>query len=232
MKENFVVKAEPRTDHGKSASRRLRHQGKVPAIVYGGAHGLSLQKAGVDSLGDDRELMVDAGHAWDWPTALDRARLLEPLNITWLEEPLSQDDRKGYAELCPQSPIPIAAGEGDVTHLDFEDLIERGLHVIQPDVAFCGGLTVCKKVSEMATTAGRRVVPHCFSTGINLAASLHWMAATENGTLTEYCLRPSPLLRQLVKPLPPLVNGHAQVPTSPGLGIELDEDVVDEFLVN
>jgi len=183
------------------------------------------------ALGDDRELMVDAGHVWDWQTALERARMLEPLNITWLEEPLSQDDRKGYAELCPQSPIPIAAGEGDVTHWDFEDLIERGLHVIQPDVAFCGGLTVCKKVSEMAAAAGRRVVPHCFSTGINLAASLHWMAATDNGTLTEYCLRPSPLLQRLVKPLPPLENGHAQAPHAPGLGIELDENVVEEFLV-
>ena len=83
----------------------------------------------------------------------------------------------------------------------------------------------------MATAANRRVVPHCFSTGINLAASLHWMAATENGTLTEYCLRPSPLLRRLVKPLPELKNGHAQVPNGPGLGIKLDEDVVEEFLV-
>jgi len=188
-------------------------------------------RAAREALGDDCELMVDAGHAWDWPTALERAKLIEPFNITWLEEPLSQDDRKGYGELCAQSPVPIAAGEGDVTAWDFEDLIERGVHVIQPDVAFCGGLTVCRQVSEMAATAGRRVVPHCFSTGINLAASLHWMAATDDGTLTEYCLRPSPLLRKLVKPLPPLMNGQAQVPTGPGLGIELDEDVVEEFLV-
>ena len=57
------------------------------------------------------------------------------------------------------------------------------------------------------------------------------MAATDGGSLTEYCLRPSPLLRKLVKPLPPLMNGQAQVPTGPGLGIELDEDVVEEFLV-
>lgn len=188
-------------------------------------------RAAREVLGDDRELMVDAGHAWDWTTALERARLLEPFNITWLEEPLSQDDRKGYAELCPKSPVPIAAGEGDVTAWDFADLIERGVHVIQPDVAFCGGLTVCREVSQMVADANRRVVPHCFSTGINLAASLHWMAATDHGTLTEYCLRPSPLLRRLVKPLPPINDGQAQVPNGPGLGIELDEAVVEEFLV-
>ncbi len=189
-------------------------------------------KAAREIVGKDRDLMVDAGHAWDWETALGRAQLFEPFNIGWLEEPLSQDDRKGYSELCQRSPVPIAAGEGDVTHWDFEDLIERGLDVIQPDVAFCGGLTVCRRVSEMTEKAGRRAVPHCFSTGINLTASLHWMAATPNGDLVEYCLRPSPLMRKLVANLPPLVDGWIRVPSGPGLGIELDEDVVNEFRVS
>jgi len=188
-------------------------------------------KAARDVLGDDRDLMVDAGHAWDLPTAIERAELLAPLGIAWLEEPLAQDDRKGYAELCRVSPVPIAAGEGDVTHYDFEDLIERGLHVVQPDVAFCGGLTVCRRVSDMCQTHGRRAVPHCFSTGINLGASLHWMASVPNGDLVEYCLRPSPLMRKLVKNLPPLVDGRVPVPTGPGLGIELDEDIIREFRV-
>ncbi len=199
--------------------------GKDPDVDY--AH----VKAAREILGDDRDLMVDAGHAWDWETALERAKLLEPLNIGWLEEPLSQDDRKGYAELCPRSPVPIAGGEGDVTRWDFEDLIERGLHVIQPDVAFCGGLTVCRQVSEMCQQAGRRAVPHCFSTGINLTASLHWIASQPDGDLVEYCLRPSPLMRKLVRNLPPLESGRAKVPDGPGLGIELDEDVLEEHRV-
>jgi len=96
-------------------------------------------QAARDVLGEQRDLMVDAGHAWDVTTAIQRAELLAPLKIGWLEEPLSQDDRKGYAELCRVSPVPIAAGEGDVTQFDFEDLIERGVHIVQPDVAFCGG---------------------------------------------------------------------------------------------
>lgn len=182
-------------------------------------------------LGDERELMVDAGHAWDWETALERAEMLAPLKIGWLEEPLSQDDRRGYSRLCAASPVPIAAGEGDVTHWDFEDLIERGLQVVQPDVAFCGGLTVCQRVSAMCQQHNRRAVPHCFSTGINLAASLHWMAATENGDLVEYCLRPSPLMRKLVANLPQLDEGRVAVPDAPGLGIELDEEIIREFRV-
>jgi L-alanine-DL-glutamate epimerase-like enolase superfamily enzyme len=175
--------------------------------------------------------MVDAGHVWDVDTAIERAQRLAPLGIGWLEEPLRQDDRRGYAQLCPRSPIPIAAGEGGVTQFDFEDLIECGVHIVQPDVAFCGGITVCRRVSDLCGRHQRRVVPHCFSTGINLAASLHWIASVPTGDLIEYCLRPSPLMRKLVKNLPPLVDGHVPVPTGPGLGIELDQAVIDEFRV-
>jgi L-alanine-DL-glutamate epimerase-like enolase superfamily enzyme len=182
-------------------------------------------------LGDRIDLMVDAGHAWDAKTTLQRIELLKQFNLTWLEEPLSQDDRKGYSQICPLSSIPIAAGEGDVTHFDFEDLIDRGVHVVQPDIAFCGGITVCRRVSEMCLKRRRRVVPHCFSTGINLVASLHWISSVPSGDLVEYCLRPSPLMRKLVKNLPPLVDGYVSVPQGPGLGIELDQSIIDEFRV-
>lgn len=103
--------------------------------------------------------------------------------------------------------------------------------MIQPDVAICGGITVARQASDMARAAGRRSVPHCFSTGINLAASLHWMAACEDGDLVEYCLRPSPLMRKLVRNLPPLADGRVPVPEGPGLGIELDEAVIEQFRV-
>jgi L-alanine-DL-glutamate epimerase-like enolase superfamily enzyme len=119
-----------------------------------------------------------------------------------------------------------------VTHFDFEDLIERGVHVVQPDVAFCGGLTVCRRVSAMCQQHDRRAVPHCFSTGINLASSLYWMASVLGGDLVEYCLRPSPLMRKLVKNLPPLVDGRVPVPDGPRLGIELDEEIVEAFRVH
>ena len=183
------------------------------------------------AVGDDRDLMVDAGQCWDAAKALARAQRLEPYRIGWLEEPLSQDDLAGYAELCSEAPVPIAAGEGGVTQWDFEDLVRCGLQVLQPDVAFCGGLTVCRAVSRLAQAAGLRAVPHCFSTGINLAASLHWMASCPEGDLVEYCLRPSPLMRTLVRNLPPLVAGRVPVPQGPGLGIELDEEVVNRYRV-
>ena len=185
------------------------------------------------SAGNSRDMMVDAGQAFRVQGALERARLLRQFDIGWMEEPLSQDDLRGYEELCAASPVPIAAGEGEVTRWGFEDLIGCGLTVLQPDVAICGGLTVAKQVSELARASHRRCVPHCFSTGINLAASLHWMAALGGeDALVEYCLRPSPLMRKLVRNLPPLVDGYVPVPQAPGLGIELDQDIIEKFLVS
>jgi len=182
--------------------------------------------------GPSRDVMVDAGLAFSVQPALERARLLQQFDIGWLEEPLSQDDLRGYAELCAASPVPIAAGEGEVTRWGFEALIECGVAVLQPDVAICGGLTVARQVSELARAAQRKCVPHCFSTGVNLAASLHWMAAFgDENALVEYCLRPSALMRKLVRNLPPLVDGYVQVPQGPGLGIELDPDIIEQFRV-
>ncbi len=184
------------------------------------------------AVGDQCELMVDAGQKFDVTSALERANRLAPFNIAWLEEPLSPDDLSGYAYLCACSPVPIAGGKLEVTRWGFEELIARGLHVIQPDVAICGGLMVARQASELAERSGRRCVPHCFSTGINLAASLHWMASYRPGDLVEYCLSRSPLMRQLVRNLPPLRDGRVAVPDGPGLGIELDEDVVARFWVS
>ena len=188
-------------------------------------------EAAREVLGDERELMVDAGCTWDWETALKRVELFEPYHLSWLEEPLSQDDLKGYAELCSRSLIPIAAGELETTHYAFEELVDCGVHVLQPDVAISGGLTVCRRAGELASAKGIRVVPHCYSTGINLAGSLQWIATHPTGDLVEYCRSPSPLMRELVSNLPVLEDGRVRVPTGPGLGIDLDEDVIERYRV-
>ena len=82
------------------------------------------------AVGDRCDLMVDAGQKLSVESALERANLFAPLGVAWLEEPLLPDDLAGYANLCPRSPVPIAAGELDVTPRGFEDLISTGLQVI------------------------------------------------------------------------------------------------------
>lgn len=189
-------------------------------------------RSGREAMGWDGELMIDVGHLWDAPQAIRRCKELEEFRPFWIEEPLPPDDIEGYAQLCAASGLRIAAGEAEVTTYDFRTLMDRGgIHVVQPDVAFAGGLTVCWKVSQMAKERGRICVPHCFSTGINQTASIHWMTAFDQARFVEYCLSESPLMRHLVVGMPPLENGYVRVTDRPGFGIELDEKVVQRYLV-
>ena len=114
-----------------------------------------------DRIGPDKPLMLDAWMRWDMVTTLAIAERVAAYGIEWIEEPLPVDDVKGYAELCRQSPIPIAGGEHEFTAIGFAELIERRLHhILQPDVCWCGGLTELIKIYGMARAAGLRVCPH------------------------------------------------------------------------
>jgi D-galactarolactone cycloisomerase len=113
-------------------------------------------------------------------------------DITFLEEPLNEDDLIGYAQVTGAVHKKIAAGETEATLSAFKRLIEAGLSVIQPDVGRAGSLTICRKVSELPREAGVWCVAHCFRTGINLAASLQWMASVSDAPFIELPLTESP----------------------------------------
>jgi L-alanine-DL-glutamate epimerase-like enolase superfamily enzyme len=98
-------------------------------------------------------------------------------------------------------------------------------------VAICGGLTVAVAASEHAYAAGRRSVAHVYSTGVCLMASLHWMASRPDGDLIEYCLSTSPFMRELVTSAPALEDGYLPVPSTPGLGIDLDQGIIERYRV-
>ena len=184
------------------------------------------------AVGPEVALMVDAGRCWDAAEALRRApRLFGEFDLLWLEEPLNEDDIVGYRRLAKALDGRIAAGETEETEAFFENLIEAGVRVIQPDVGRAGGLTVARRLSTRAHRAGLWCVPHCFGTGVNLAASVQWMAAAEEAPFNEYPLTESPLRNELVVGLPRLVDGWVEVGENPGLGISIDSDVARRFRV-
>jgi L-rhamnonate dehydratase len=183
-------------------------------------------------VGDDFTLMVDAGRCWTGAEALHRVpRLFEEFGLLWLEEPLNEDDLDGYRQLAAAAGGRIAAGETEETEILFEGLIEAGVRVIQPDVGRAGGLTVALRLSSRAHRSGIWCVPHCFGTGVNLAASVQWMAAAEEAPFVEYPLTQSPLRNDLVMGLPQLVDGWVITSQQPGLGITIDDAVVRRFQV-
>lgn len=218
---------------------RLRDQG-FRAVKFGWgpmgqseAMDLALVRAARRGLGDDVELMVDAGLCWDAATAIRRARQFTEFNLTWLEEPLHPDDLEGYRRLCASHPpMRIAAGEEVCDLGEFDALMDCGIDVVQVDVTRIGGLGRSRHVGWTSARRRRLCVNHSYKTGINIAASLHFLAALPNTHYFEYCVEQGALRQQLTRQRFPVVDGLIAVPEEPGLGIELNEEIVQRYRVS
>lgn len=194
---------------------------------------LELVSAARAEAGEEVELMIDIGKGWRGASdALDRARALEELRPAWLEEPFMPDEYERYAQLSEAVSTPIAAGEEESTAWDFERLIERGrVGVAQPDVTRVGGISECMRAGELVLSRGRRFVPHAWSTGIIKAATLQVLGASREAEWLEYCTQDTLLNQRLVATRFPVLDGFVRIPDGPGLGIELDESVLEESTV-
>lgn len=195
---------------------------------------VALARAARDAAGDEVDLMFDIGLAWpDANHAIQQVKRLEEFNPYWIEEPLWPDDTAGYRKLADAVETRIACGEEDVTRWEFETLIEKTrIDVVQPDVTRVGGISESMRIVQLAEMTGTETVFHSWSTGIIKAATLQLVAACPTVNLFEYCTADTELNKRLVTETFPLTDGKVAIPEGPGLGIELDEDVVREFTVN
>lgn len=183
-----------------------------------------------EAIGDDVQLMVDANMAWDRRLAIDMAERLEEFNLYWLEEPVRCDDLEGMAAVAAATKTPIAAGENAFGRRDFKALLTaRAADIIMPDVTRSGGLTECRKICSLASAWGISYSPHHYGSDVGFAASLHLLASTPGGLIMLRDVSPT-LLREevLLEPLK-IEGGYAEVPQGPGLGVELNEEIISRF---
>ena len=181
--------------------------------------------------GDGFDLMLDVGLVWDATTTIQRARLFEPYDLFWIEEPLPPDDLAGYGRVSRAISQRLAAGEEECTLRGFARLIDDGgIGLAQIDVTRCG-LTQAMQIAAHAASRGLPVANHNFTTDINTAASLHFLAAAPNALVLEYCVEPSEISRRLIRNPIRLEEGHMRVPEEPGLGVEPDLGVIEKYLV-
>lgn len=195
---------------------------------------LRLIRAARDEAGADIELMLDAGYGYghNVEDAAYIASALAELDYKWLEEPFFPDEIDAYSALTAKKIVPIAAGEQNVTRWEFGELARaEALDVWQPDIARCGGISEIVKIAKLADSHGVRVVPHAWKSGILKAASLHVNAVLSGERIQEWSTADNPLSQNLVSTEQPVIGGFAQVPTAPGLGVDIDEDVVTQFHV-
>jgi L-alanine-DL-glutamate epimerase-like enolase superfamily enzyme len=181
--------------------------------------------------GPDFDLMLDVGLVWDATTTIQRARAFEPYDLFWIEEPLHPDDVEGYRLVADRITQRLAAGEEECTLRGFKRLIDQGgIRLAQIDMTRCG-ITQALKIAEYAALKGIPVANHNFTTDINTAASLHFLAAVPNALVLEYCVEPSEISRALAQNPFRLEDGCFRVPDAPGLGVEPNMEVVERYLV-
>jgi L-alanine-DL-glutamate epimerase-like enolase superfamily enzyme len=194
-----------------------------------------LVKTARDTVGDEIELMVDAGGSEQfWPHgvtwARETARMLGDYQVTWFEEALRPDDLEGFKELRAASPVLIATGEVFTRRQTFQPYItQRALDVIQPDLTKCGGLSEGRRLGWMAYDHGVLLVPHGWNTGIGVAADLALTAAMPVARWVEYQTG-VPYIEQILDPPFQLdADGLLPVPTGPGLGVRLNPEAVARY---
>jgi L-alanine-DL-glutamate epimerase-like enolase superfamily enzyme len=186
------------------------------------------------AIGPDVRLMIDANGAWDVPTAIRMGRALEALDLYWYEEPVWPDDLAGSAEVARQVGIPIAGYEtcsyGTVSFAEY--IRARAVHFVQPDVAWAGGLTESLKIAHLAQAAHLPLAPHIHGSAVAVAAAVHLLGGVRNGSMAEMVFPAHPLMADLVRePLAVDSTGHVELSDRPGLGLELDPEVVRRFRV-
>jgi L-alanine-DL-glutamate epimerase-like enolase superfamily enzyme len=184
-------------------------------------------------LGEDADLMIDAGLVWDARTAIERARSFADYRLFWLEEPLQSDDYEGYRRLSEARIVAIAAGEQECSRYAFLDLMDKGkVDVVQVDLTRCGGFTEAMRIASLAADRGLKVANHGFSTYINVMAALHWLNAIPNALIAEFVVQESTDLREFItRQKLKAIDGYLPIPEEPGLGIDLDEEQIARFRV-
>lgn len=241
---NYLEGLEPE-DHFPKEAAELVKQGyqalKMRIGRYPVAREARVAAAIRAAVGPDIRLMADGNAAYTLATALDMGRKLHELGFEMFEEPLPQSPKyAGYEELRQKLPLSLAAGEAVDSRASAKDLIDRRvMDIIQPDVSLCGGIGELLAIAEMAALSGIRCIPHCWGSDIVIAATTHVLALLPDPhpgfptdtPMLEYDQTENPWRNGLAKDPPQVVRGSVDVPVKPGLGIEVNEEVVKKYAV-
>ena len=241
---NYLEGVEPETHYPLEAATLVK-QGFRALKMRLGRHPVpreaKLAAAVREVVGPDVLLMADGNAAYTMESAVRMGHVLNDLSFECFEEPLPQSPKyAAYEELRNRLPLSLAAGEVVDGRASARELIDRrAMDIIQPDVSLCGGFAEALFIAELAALSGIRCIPHCWGADILIAATVqllsvlpdpHWGFPTDT-PLLELDQSENPWRDGLAKGAFPLKDGMVEVPTGPGLGITVDEQMVKEFSV-
>jgi galactonate dehydratase len=216
--------------HAGSVDRALELRGRGYRCLKAGGltRPVALVRELRDALGDDFDLCIDV-HGPPWLTVPDAIRVgqeLEPFDLLFYEDPVPPENVDALAKVAAAVDVPIASGERSSTVFGFRELIERDVvDVVQPDMGRAGGFLQMKKIAGHAEAHHIQVAPHDGSNGpIAEAAAVQLLASIPNCLILEH-LADDVSWRYEVATELPVTDGQIEVPTRPGLGVELDEAI-------
>lgn len=175
-------------------------------------------------------LDVSARAGWDAERACDMARKLADFDLDWLEDALPHDDLGGWARLRAAASMPLTTGERCWTTSDYDRLTSSGsVDYVLIDPGRVEGVSGMLACARAAAVHGVKVIPHSWSSAINTAAALHVLAVAPEVHVFELKPDQSPMQHELVRTPFEMIDGLVSVPQGPGLGVDIDEDVVRHY---
>jgi D-galactarolactone cycloisomerase len=178
------------------------------------------------ALGDELVILTDANTGYSLDDARAAMPGLEAQDVGWLEEPFPAHDHRAYAEARRFARVPLAAGENHYTRFEFHRVLEDGaITVLQPDLSKTGGISEGLKIAAMASAYKLKLNPHTSMTGLNMATTIHFLCAIDNGGYFEGDVSKGNLFRDQMVETPYAVgsDGCVRPLEKPGLGLEVDE---------
>jgi L-rhamnonate dehydratase len=231
----LAAEAQSYVDQGFTAMKQRFGYGPREGLK-GMRRNLELVRTVREVIGPDIELAADAYMGWTVDYAIRMIRMLEDagMNLTWVEEPVMPDDISGYARVAAEVDTLISGGEHEFTRYGFRELIEQhAVDIVQLDVNRAGGITECRKIWAMAAAYDLPVLPHA-----GQMHNYHLVMAHMNSPIAEYFPPPkgipdgNEIFWQLFVGEPLAQDGHIVLPETPGLGLEINWDIVNKYRVS
>jgi gluconate/galactonate dehydratase len=185
------------------------------------------------AVGQDVEIALDCHWRYNLPDAIKIARALEPFNVAWLEDALPPESIDGFRILRESTSVPICTGENLYLREGIKPLLEQyAVNIVSPDLQKAGGLLEAKRIADLAALYEIPVALHNISSPLGTIASCQVCSTLANFMVLEFHGQDVPFWEDLVTGVPkPLIqNGRIQVPSGPGLGVELNEEVAREYV--
>jgi D-galactarolactone cycloisomerase len=183
------------------------------------------------TFGDALVILTDANIGYEVEDVRRVMPAMDELGIGWLEEPFPAQDYRSYREAKGFGRTPLAAGENHYTRYEFNRVIEDGaITILQPDLSKSGGITECLRIAALGSAWKLPVHPHSSMTGLNHAASIHFLAAIDNGGYFEGDVSKSNKFRDELVANPGAIDrdGNVWPSEAPGLGLEVNEDFLNK----